>query len=89
MATLTDSTAFDRGTELIFRILTREQARRIADYHADEELQSRIEELAGRANEGELSDEERAEYEGYVQANNFVAVFQAKARKILASPAGF
>ena len=87
MATPTDSIAFDRGTDLIFRILTREQARRIADYHADEEFQNRIEELARKANEGELADEERAEYEGYVQANSFVAVLQAKARKMLATPA--
>ena len=39
-----------------------------------------------RINEGELTDEERAEYEGYVRANNFVAVLQAKARKILLTP---
>ena len=87
MATLTNSTAFDGGTDLIFRILTREQIRRIADYHVDEELQSRIEELASEANEGELTDEERAEYEGYVQANSLVAVLQARARRMLAAPA--
>ena len=88
MATLTHTVAFDRGTGPILRILSPEQARQVADYHADENLQHRIAELADRANEGELTEEERAEYEGYVQANRFVAVLQAQARKLLTSPSG-
>jgi hypothetical protein len=40
--------------------------------------------LADKANEGELSDAERAEYEGYVEANNLLAVLQAEARFRLA-----
>jgi len=35
--------------------------------------------------EGELTDKELAEYEGYVRANKFVATLQAKARKLLTS----
>ena len=66
------------------KILNRDQVLQIVDFHADEELQRRIEELAEKANEGDLSDEERAEYEGYAAANRFIAVFQAKARKLLA-----
>jgi glutamyl-tRNA reductase len=50
------------------------------------ELQQRIEELACKANEGELTEAERAEYQGYVRANEFVAILQAKARKLLFDP---
>ena len=75
----TSTTAFERGIAPLFRILTPEQAVQIANCHADEPLQQRIEELASKCNEGELSEEELAEYEGYVRANNFVAVFQAHA----------
>jgi uncharacterized protein YnzC (UPF0291/DUF896 family) len=61
------------------------RGRQLAEYRADDQLQARIAELAGKSNEGELTDEERAEYAGYVQANKFVAILQAKARKLLAT----
>ncbi|MEJ7591999.1 MAG: hypothetical protein WKF77_10655 [Planctomycetaceae bacterium] len=47
-------------------------------------MQQRIEQLAELAIEGELSAAEQAEYEGYVRADQFVAVLQALARKLLA-----
>src|SRR5687768_4808326 len=69
--------AFDRAVEPVLGILSREQAAHIANFHGDQQLQSKIEELAHKANEGELTEEERAEYEGYAQANRFLAVLQA------------
>lgn len=79
--------AFDRGIDPVLKmILSTDKARNVLDYRADESLQQRIEELADKCNEGELSLSERAEYEGYVRANNFVAIIQAKARLVLASP---
>ena len=80
-----NTTAFDRATEPIFGILSVDQVNQIADFHADEELQNRIEELSRKSNEGELTDEELAEFEGYSQANKFVAVLQAQARRRIAS----
>ena len=77
----TSNNAFERGIAPLFRILTPEQAVQIANCHADEPLQQRIEELASKCNEGELSEEELGEYEGYVRANKFVAVFQTQARR--------
>jgi hypothetical protein len=85
MPTPADAAAFDRATEPVFKILDQDQARKIVDFHGDEALQRRIEELAEKANEGELTAEEAAEYRGYVQANQFIAVLQAKARQLLAS----
>jgi hypothetical protein len=73
--------AFDRAIDPVLQILRPEQALEIANYHGDASLQARIEALALKANEGELSDDELAEYEGYAQANRFLAVLQAKARQ--------
>jgi hypothetical protein len=83
---ITSSTAFDRGTDPVLSLFSVEQAPPLVECRGDEALQRRIEELADKCNEGELTDEERAEYEGYVRANNFVALLQAKARKILLAP---
>ena len=49
----------------------------------DDALRARIEELASKNTEGELTESERAEYEGYVYANKLVALLQAKAEKRL------
>jgi len=87
MNTTIDSTAFDKGTDPILKFFTIDQARQIVDFRGDAQLQARIEELAAKCNEGELSDDERAEYEGYVKANKFIAVLQAKVRKLLARSA--
>ena len=67
----------------MLRILSLEQAAQIVDFHSDEALQQRIEILAEKANEGELTDDERSEYQGYAHANKFIAVLQARARRIL------
>jgi hypothetical protein len=88
MATTFDTTAFERGTDSILRFLTYEQARELVAYRGDEALRERIEDLARRNTEGELTEAERSEYEGYVRANKFIAVLQAKARKLLAGGNG-
>ena len=72
--------AFHRGTAPIFALLTPEQTRQLAHLDADPSLASRVSELAEKANEGTLSPLERAEYEGYIEANNLLGVLQAEAR---------
>ena len=85
MSTTIDTTAFNRGTDPILQFFTVDQAREIVEYRGDSGLQQRVEELAERANEGMLTPDEQAEYEGYVRANKFVAILQAKARKLLSN----
>jgi hypothetical protein len=85
MSNTINATAFNRGIDPIIRFLTVDQARDIVRYRGDSELQRRIEELAELANEGELTAEDQAEYEGYVQANKFVAILQTQAKKLLCS----
>jgi hypothetical protein len=77
-----DTAAFEHGADPILRC-TIEQAREIANYKDDTKLRRRIEELAGKGNEGGLTDRERAELEGYVRANKFIALLQAQVRRLL------
>lgn len=70
---------FHRATAPIFALLTPQQTRQLAELQADARLADRISLLADKANEGELSDAERAEYEGYIEANNLLTVLQAEA----------
>ena len=45
---------------------------------------ARVEELAEKCDEGQLTAEERNEYEAYVQASTLIGILQAKARRLLA-----
>jgi len=77
---MTTSQAFHRGTAPIFALLTADQMKRLAELQGDPGLADRVAELAVKANEGELSESDREEYEAYIEANNLLAVLQAEAR---------
>lgn len=77
------SNTVGRVLEPIFRALPDDVAKRIASLEADEALQSRIETLARKANEGELTDAEQQEYAAYVEAGDILATLQALARRRL------
>jgi hypothetical protein len=64
-------------------ILTPEVARKIAKIRFDSTAQARINKLAAKCNEGELTDAERQEYETYVHVIDFMAILQSKARLLL------
>ncbi len=66
--------------------LTSEMAKYIAEFRAAPDVQARIAQLAEKANEGDLTEDERQEYAGYVDAGTLIAVLQAKARKRLKAP---
>jgi len=78
-----DTAAFDRGTSPVIQILSPDQARQLLEYRGDDRLRQRIDELAAKNNEDQLTPAERAEYQGYVRANKFVAILQAQAQKFL------
>jgi hypothetical protein len=84
-STTIDNAAFERATDPILQFFTPEQAKALAAYRGEPALSDEIELLAQKCNEGQLTDAERARYEGYVRANKFIAILQAKARKLLAS----
>ena len=83
MAMTPETTAFDRGVGPILRTVLLDKAETVLGFRPDPVLQGRIEELAVKSTEGELTDEERAELEGYARANKFIAVLQRQARRIL------
>ena len=66
----------------MLEIVLPEKADAVIDFRADPELQARIEELARRSTEGELTEDERAEYSGYVRANKFIAILKRQAQQI-------
>ena len=87
MSTPYENLVLDEVLEPVARCFTPEVARQIAALRAASTLQVRLDELAGKANEGELTEEERAQYEAYVEAIDVISILQAKARKILADNA--
>ena len=82
MATTSESLAFDRGIRPVMEIVLPEKADAVLGFRADPELQARIEELAQKSTEGELTGDERAEYAGYVRANKFVAILKRQAEQL-------
>ena len=72
----------------IGRCLTQEVAKQLMELRAPPSVQARIEELASKNTEGQLSKEERDEYEALVSGGHFIAILQSKARVLLnqASP---
>ena len=87
MSASPETTAFDRGVRPVLQIVFPDKAEAILSVRPDAALQKRIEELACKSTEGELDENERLEYEGYVRANNFIAVLQRQARQLIGSGA--
>ncbi len=76
--------AFERVLAAVGQCLDRQSAEALLRLRADREMQGRIEELADKSTEGRLTSEERDEYEALIRVGNFVAILQAKARRLLA-----
>lgn len=72
--------AFHRGVHPLMDFLLSGKEEALLSLQPDEVLRDRIEELAAKSTEGELTLEERDEYEGYVRADKFVATLQSEAR---------
>ena len=58
--------------------LTPELAEHFATLPPDPEFQQRLDELGQLANEGKLSDEQRREYDTYVEAMDVIALLRVK-----------
>lgn len=82
MATSPEAVAFELGIRPLLQIVFPDKLDAILQFRPSTELQARIEALAEKSTEGELGNDERAEYEGYVRANKFVAILQRQARRI-------
>ena len=76
--------AFERVLAAVGQCLDRQSAETLLRLRADKEMQGRIEDLADKSTGGTLTPEERQEYEALIRVGNFVAILQARARRLLA-----
>lgn len=83
MTDTTPTTILDRVLNPFTDCLTVDVAQRIVDLRADAQSQTRVDELADKANEGRLSDAERVEYDKFRDAFHLITVLQSKARTFL------
>ena len=77
------ATSLDAMMSPVTNCLDANSLRALAELRASPEATERVAWLAGRANEGALTADERAEYESCVMFANFLGVLQSKARRKL------
>lgn len=82
MSTL-PTVSLDRILDPLTECFTPPVARRIVELQADPQTQKRLDELAAKANQGQLTDEEDSEYKQAIDAIDLLAILQAKARAFL------
>ena len=81
---MSNRSAFQRGVGPLLQLLLPGKEHAVLSIAPDEALRERIEILAAKSTEGELTYEEREEYAGYVLANKFVAVLRREAQAMQA-----
>ena len=79
MATTEIAVLWDRLLEPVAQCFDEESARRLAELRFSSADEARVEELAERANEGLLTDDERREYEAFIQLDDLVSLLVLKA----------
>jgi hypothetical protein len=73
----------ERMLQPVTDCLTPEVARRIVDARLDADTRAKIDDLAGKANRGTLTAEEREEYAQFVEYIDLLGIIKAKARLLL------
>jgi hypothetical protein len=79
----TQEAIIDEMLEPFADALTPEVARRFVNVKAPPSIQRRVDELAAKCNEGQLTETERADYENYVRVGNFFSLIKAKAKRVI------
>lgn len=80
---ISERSSLERLLRPLRRELNAEFAAALLRMQADEELQSRYDELADRNAQGQLTAEERRELDSIVRANVMLSVLKAEARAFL------
>ena len=78
----------DRVLDQLSGCLDDESARRVIAFEFDAETKARVAALADGANEGHLTEEDRAEYRSYVEMADVITILKLKAKRLLAAPNG-
>ena len=79
----TQEAIMDEMLAPLVEALTPETARALSQIRPKPAVQSRVDQLASKCNDGSLSDEERDEYEDYVRIGNLLSLIKAKAKRVL------
>lgn len=66
--------------------LTPQQAQKILAVKPTDKLVSRVQVLGDKAEAGTLTEQERSEYEYYVDVDDAIGLLKAKARRLLGRP---
>ncbi|MDH3600307.1 MAG: hypothetical protein OEU26_11775 [Candidatus Tectomicrobia bacterium] len=77
------TTLLDNLLDPFGECLTLEVAEKLVKLRANPEIVAKVEELAEKCNEGQLTTDERDEYESYIHVNNVMMMMKARARKFL------
>jgi hypothetical protein len=77
------SAVLERMLAPVSRSLNVEAAQKLVRLKADRKTQARVDKLARKCNEGDLTQAERLEYERLVTAGTMIAILQAQARLLL------
>ena len=85
MEDIAEGAILDKMLEPVARCFTPAVAKQIAELKADLTTQARLDELAAKASEGDLTEAETREYRAYVEAIDLIGILQAKARTLLGS----
>ena len=84
VSTLAGPNQPDRILGPVAGCFTHEVAERILAVGVEPDIQDRVQELAGKANEGSLTTEERVEYELLIEKFDLLGIFKSLARQVLA-----
>ena len=83
MSNAHSSAVLDDMLEPLSRSLGLETARALVSLRLSPRTEARVQELAEKCNEGQLTSDEEEEYAAYVEASTLIGILQAKARRVL------
>jgi hypothetical protein len=84
--TVSTSSLADKILDLAAECFDAPTLNALAKLRLSPKLAARVDRLAGRANEGELTPREREEYQSYIQTSELLALIQLRARAKLRLP---
>ena len=82
---IAEPSVIDRMIGAVSRCLDVESAKKLVEIEFDPVVQEQVSVLAAKANEGLLTNEERAAYDAYINTDDFIAILKLKAQRFLAT----
>ena len=84
---MSDTALLDQILDPFTQCLDAASAQRVVEFGLAPAVQQRVDALAERANEGVLTEDERADYEALINAADFIAILKLKVQRRLTSTA--